>query len=96
MEYKKCLVELDEVLKYLDDDELKKIPHNIINTIKLSKDKEYKWNYDTSKKLEEQNLNRKTIAMLSYINIKYLLNKEQKELMEKYHEYNEKKAKLQN
>ena len=91
MEYTKCLFELDEVLKYLNKEELEKIPYEIRSAIKEKKDKNYVWNYDESKDLSEQNLNRKTIAMLSYLNMEYLLNDEQKLLMEKLHRLNEEK-----
>ena len=79
------LVELDEILKYLDKQELVKIPENIRKAIVEKKDKEYKWQYDETKELKEQNIHRKTIAMLSYLNMKYLLNDEQKELMRQIH-----------
>ena len=91
MEYKKCLVELDEILNYLKDEDLRKIPYDIRKAINEKKDKQYNWHYDESKDLYEQNINRKTIAMLSYINMEYLLSKEQKVLMEELHRFNEKK-----
>ena len=91
MEYEKCLVELDEILMYLDDEEKKNIPYEIRNAIHEKKDKNYKWSYDESKPLNEQNINRKTIAMLSYLNMEYLLNEEQKKLMEELHRFNENK-----
>ena len=56
-----------------------------------NKDKEYEWEYDDTKPLKDQNLNRDTIAFLSYLNMEYLLNEEQKQLMQEIHEYNEKK-----
>lgn len=92
MEYEKCLVELDEILKYLKYEDLIKIPYKIRSAISQKKDKQYKWNYDRSKNLDEQNINRKTIAILSYLNMEYILNKEQKELMKNFHKVNEEKA----
>ena len=92
MEYEKCLVELNEVLYHLPTEELSKIPHEIIENIKRKMDKNYVWKYDTSKELKEQNLNRKTIILLSYLNMEFLLNKEQKELMNEFHECNEEKV----
>lgn len=89
MEYENCLVELDEILNYLSKENLYKIPEEIREAIKSQKSKEYIWKYDKTKELNEQNLNRKTIAMLSYLNMEYLLNDEQKELMKKIHEANE-------
>ena len=91
MEYKKCLVELDEILKYLSQEDLAKIPEEIRKTIKEKKDMQYNWEYDESKELKDQNINRKTIAMLSYLNMEYLLNKEQKRFLEELHMANENK-----
>lgn len=89
MEYEKCLVEVDEVLNHLSKEDLNKIPEDILKGIKEHKDKEYIWKYDESKELKEQKFDRNTIVVLSYINMEYLLSKEQKELMEKIHELNE-------
>ena len=46
MEYKKCLVELDEVLKHLSKEDLKKIPIHILKAIKEKKDTKYVWKYN--------------------------------------------------
>ena len=89
MEYDKCLVQVDEVLGFLSEDDLAKIPKNIISAIKTHKNKDYVWEYDINKSLEEQNLSRNTIAILSYLNMEYLLNDKQKEFMVKVHESNE-------
>lgn len=94
MEYNKCLVELDEVLNYLSEEDLSKIPEDIRNAIKEQKDKEYIWEYDESKRLDEQKLDRKTIAILSYLNMEYLLNEKQKEFMINLHKKNEIKQAL--
>ena len=87
----KRLVEVDEVLKYLNVDELKKIPEEIRQMIKANKDKDYVWEYDENKKLKNQNLSRDTFAFLSYLNMEYLLNEEQKKLMNQIHMENERK-----
>lgn len=92
MEYKKCLVQVDEILKYLSDENLQKIPYEIRDTIKNEKDNLYLWRYDESKELKDQNLDRQTIAILSYLNMEYLLNAEQKEFLKKIHNFNEEKA----
>ena len=87
----KRLVEVDEVLKYLSVENLKKIPDEIKRIIKDNKDKEYIWVYDETKELKDQNLPRDTIAILSYLNMEYLLNEEQRALMDKIHRLNERK-----
>lgn len=92
MDYEKCLVELEEVLKHLDKTDFNKIPKELLIAIKQNKDTSYEWKYDENKSLREQNLDRNTIAMLSYINSEYLLNKDEKELMKEIYDLNEKKA----
>ena len=93
-EINKRLVEVDEVLGYLNTKELEKIPKEIRQMIKSNKDKNYIWKYDKSKKLKEQNLSRDTFAFLSYLNLEYLLNEEQKKIVEKMHMENERKEEI--
>ena len=92
MEYAKCLVEVDEILKYLSKEDLKNIPDDIRTLIKEKKDKQYVWKYDESKNLGEQNLNRQTIAILSYLNMEYMLGQEEKRIMQQLHKLNEERA----
>ena len=92
VDYNKRLVEVDAILDRLTSADYKKIPEEIIKFIKQNKDKKYVWKYDETKELKDQDLSRDTIAFLSYINMEYLLNKKQKEYMQKLHELNERKA----
>lgn len=89
VDYNKRLTEVDEILSYLSEEDLKKIPENVRKTIKQNKDKNYIWVYDETKKLKEQNLNRDTIIILSYLNMEYLLNEQQKKAIQQIHEQNE-------
>ena len=82
VDYKKRLVEVEEILSYLSIEDYEKIPDEIIYMIEENKDSEYVWNYDETKSLREQNICKDTIAILSYINLKYLLNDAQKHGME--------------
>lgn len=91
VDYNKRLVEVDEILNYLSEEDLLKIPEEVRNTIKENKDKEYFWQYDETKPLKDQEVSRDTIAFLSYLNMEYLLNEQQKEYMQQLHELNEKK-----
>ena len=93
-EINKRLVEVDEVLGYLNTKELEKIPKEIRQIIKSNKDKNYIWKYDKSKKLKEQNLSRDTFAFLSYLNLEYLLNEEQKKIVKQMHMENERKEEI--
>ena len=91
MELKKCLVELDEVLKQLPKEYIEKIPEDILKGIEEKKDKEYVWKYDKNKELKKQNLDRDTIILLSYLNMEYLLNSKQRDFMQNIHMQNEQK-----
>lgn len=91
-EYNKKLVEVDEILKHLSQKNYNKIPEEIKVAIAENRDKEYKWTYDDTKKLKEQDVSDDTIAILSYINMEYLLDEEQKKFVESLHEQNEKKT----
>lgn len=59
MEYAKCLAELNEILGHLEKEYLEKIPCDVRNAITEEMDKNYEWSYDESKKLDEQNIDRK-------------------------------------
>ena len=91
VDYNKRLVEVDEILNYLSEEDLMKIPEDVRQLIKENKDKEYTWQYDETKPLKDQNVSRDTIAFLSYLNMEYLLNEKQKQYMKQLHELNEKK-----
>ena len=54
VDYNKRLVEVDEILNYLSNEDLLKIPEDVRQAIKDNKDKEYIWKYDISKELKEQ------------------------------------------
>ena len=88
LDYKKRMVEVDEVLNYLSKEDILKIPLRIRLLIKLNKDPNYKWKYNIDKSLKDQNLHRDTIAFLSYLNMEYILDSRQKDLMKQIHDLN--------
>ena len=87
----KSLTEVYEVIKRFSEYEYNKIPKETIDVIVKNKDNEYNWKYDDSKSLLEQNLSREAIAILSYINLEYLLSGEKRKLMEEIYKMNERK-----
>ena len=89
-DYAKTLVEVDEILKQMNQRDLQKIPKDVLVAIEENKDKNYSWQYDLAKPLQDQNITRDTVAMLSYLNIQYLLNEKQKKFMMKIHKLNQK------
>lgn len=89
IDYSKRLVEVYIVLNHLKRSDYEKIPKSLIDLINENKDDEYIWNYDESKDLKNQDINRDALAILSYINMKYLLNDEQKKFIQKIHNENQ-------
>lgn len=94
IDYNKRLVEVSVILNHLNKSDYNKIPKEIIETIEKNKDIEYVWNYDETKELKNQNVSKDTIAILSYINMQYLLNEEQKIAVQEI--FNENQKKIEN
>ena len=89
LDINKRLVEVNEILLHLSEEDIAKIPEEVILNIRNKMDKDYVWKYDENKELSEQELEKDTIAILSYINLEYLLNEEQKKLMNEIYKNNE-------
>ena len=94
IDYNKRLVEVSEILNHLKKSDYDKIPKEVIDVIEKNKDKEYIWKYDETKDLKNQNVSKDTIAILSYINMQYLLNEEQRKFVQEI--FNENQKKLEN
>ena len=89
IDYKKRLVEVDEILNHIAFVDYEKIPINIRNIIHENKDTNYKWQYDETKELKNQNVSKDTIAIISYLNTKYILNETQKNFMTQQYKINQ-------
>ena len=74
----KRLVEVETILEKLDTNYKNKIPNELWEYIKQNKDKNYSFYYDENNSLINQKLNTDTVALLTYINMEYLLNENQK------------------
>lgn len=97
--YKKAYVELNEILNVLSETEIKKLPEGFIENIRKEMNSEYKWEYDFSKSLLDQNLMVETKALLVEIYKRFLALDSEKEKWEKYdqicREYIENKKKIE-
>lgn len=97
--YKQAYVELYEILKVLAKEQKDKIPENFIKNISNNMDKDYKFEFDMSKGIFEQDLMVETEALLVEIYERYLAPEEEKEMWQKYDRFclnkieEEKKAK---
>ena len=92
VDYNKRLVEVDEILEYFSEEDLIKIPDEVRKEIRDNMDEEYYWEYYETKSLKDQDVSKDTITILAYLNMEYLLDEEQKKLMQEIYELNEKKS----
>lgn len=76
--FTKSLVEAEVLLNQLEPKYKNKIPNSFWKYVQENKDKNYQFYIDFSKTLENQYIMSDTVAILTYVNIEYLLNEEQK------------------
>lgn len=69
---KKAYAEVDEILKTLDEEYLKKIPINLKGFFETEKDKSHRVDIDFS--LTDNGLLKETLAILALLNLKYWVN----------------------
>ena len=82
--YREAFTEVNEILKYLSEDLLKKIPKEFIDNIKENMSTSYVLKYDNTKGVNEQNLKQETRAILSVIYRDYICDEEtKKEIIQK-------------
>lgn len=89
-EYSEAAVEVLDILRHVDSENVKKIPTKFIEFLEENKSKEYKCNLDHSKKIKEMELKPKTEAILGFIYLKYWADEEGKKKFEQRMEENEK------
>ncbi len=75
--------EVLDILKHISEEQLEKIPLNIIKGLNNHKDDSYISTIDYSKPLKEANLSKKTLSLLAYIYREYLCSNEEKEAYNK-------------
>ena len=75
------LIEVECVLNKMEEKYKKKIPKEFFEFMNKNKDINYKFQYDDSKSIIENNLHIDTISLLTYININFLLDNESKQEM---------------
>lgn len=82
--YREAFTEVSEILKYLSEDLLNKIPKEFIDNIKENMSTSYILKYDNTKGINEQNLKQETRAILSVIYRDYICDEEiKKEIIQK-------------
>lgn len=81
--YKQALVEVDEILKVIDPELLKKVPKKFIEFIKGTKDPNYKFTYNKELDIQKQELKSETKAILSLMYRSYWCSQAEKAQLEK-------------
>lgn len=77
--YNKAFTEVYTILQYLDEEELEKIPNEVLDVIKENRDKEYTYEMNADLDLKEQRMLPETKALLFNLFRDYLSLPEQKE-----------------
>lgn len=85
--YKNAYSELNEILKVLSKEQKDKIPSSFIENVRKNMNVNYKFQYDMSKGIFEQDLLLETKALLVEIYEKYLAKEQDKEIWDKYDKF---------
>ena len=91
--YENAFVEILEILKHTDLEDVKKIPKDIIEIFEKQKNPEYVFHFDTEKTLDENNVSEETKELLAYLFINYWATNEQRIKIEKYRFWQKEKYK---
>ena len=75
--------EVLDILKHTDEEEMEKIPLDVIKELNSNKDETYVPNIDYTKPLKESKISSKALSMLAYIYKEYLSSDEEKEEIDK-------------
>ena len=86
---KNAYTEVYQILNLLGEKYTKKVPKKIIKLIEENQNTEYKINIKKDSKIEEMQLSRNALIIISILNMKYWANSEEKERLKKIYNQNE-------
>lgn len=87
VEYANAYSEVLGILKYISKQDYEKIPNSKIELFETNQNKEYIFNYDPNKTLEEQNVSRRAKAIIGLLFRDYWSTEEQREKIIKKQNY---------
>jgi len=70
-EFSEACTEINEILKFLDESEVQKIPYDVRKKFDEFQSKEYIWHINSNKRLDEQELKKETKDILVDLYVKY-------------------------
>ena len=82
-EFAEASAEINEILKYLPEEYINKIPSKLRDFFEKVEDKEYVTNIDSNKSLHKQNIKPKTKTLLTILYREYWCNEEEKTELDK-------------
>lgn len=85
--------EVFEVLKLMGKDNVEKIPLNILEKIDNLRDKNYEVKINPEIPLEQQKISRKALSIIAWLNLEYLCDEQEKEVLTDIYKLNDKKDK---
>ena len=91
-ELSKAYSEVYEILKYIPLEQYNKVPKEVINVFKTKRDKSYKVRINPALPLDSQNLQRKTLILLSVLNLDYWCEPEERDEILNIYWKNEKES----
>lgn len=87
----KAYSEVDKILSFMEIEYVEKVPKKLREIFRNEKLKDYNPNIDKNIPLNEQNLERKTYAILAMLDLNYWCNSEEKQELLKAYSNNDKK-----
>lgn len=91
MDLPKIYSEVYAILEILGNEYINKIPTKLYNYIVAEKESNIKIHYDINKPLNEQPISEETILFISYLNLQYWCDEEQKQELLKIYKQNDDK-----
>ena len=92
LEYQMDCTEVLEVLKYMPKKDVDKIPANIIKSLRSAKRFDYRFRYDTKKKINEQNISKRAKLMISRLYRDYMVSERVRNIILSKEKFDKKKA----
>ena len=92
LEYQMACTEVLVVLKYMPKKDVDKIPTNIIKSLRSAKRFDYRFRYDTKKKINEQNISKRAKLMISRLYRDYMVSEKVRNIMLSKEKFDKKKA----
>lgn len=94
-ETRNSYAEVLEILKYVNKDDYNKIPSKEIEVLKINSNKNYEFNYDPSKSLNDQDILERTKLIIAMFFCDYWANEEQKKKIFAYDKEYERQQELE-